>query len=65
MEKSNCCNAPIKVISSGEGTSYLQCTKCLEGCDIAQTNYECKHCNDTGWINGLERCSCVRHWDRQ
>lgn len=24
---------------------------------------DCKHCNDTGWINSLERCKCVRNWD--
>ncbi len=24
---------------------------------------ECKHCNDTGWLNSLERCICVRKWD--
>ena len=24
---------------------------------------QCKHCDDTGWINSLERCICVRKWD--
>jgi len=35
-EKSNCCNADIKVSSdAGEGTSFYVCTKCNKPCDRA------------------------------
>ena len=38
--KSTCCNAPLKVISGDEGTSYYECTTCGRPADVK----EHKHC---------------------
>lgn len=32
--------------------------------DIKKPLPDCDICNDIGWMNSIERCICVRHWDR-
>ena len=34
MEKSNCCQEPVRVHSGVEGTNYYICTGCEEPCDL-------------------------------
>jgi hypothetical protein len=31
--RSNCCNAPMRVAGSGEGTHYHECVSCGHACD--------------------------------
>lgn len=33
---SNCCKAPMEVVSANEGTSFYKCTKCGKDCDADQ-----------------------------
>jgi len=40
MELSNCCNAPVKVDTSEEGTSCYICTECISPCDIGGKSFK-------------------------
>ncbi len=40
VQKSNCCNAPMRVAGSKEGTHWHECEACGQPCDAALTTHQ-------------------------
>lgn len=61
IERSACHDAPMSVISGGEGTSYYRCGTCHRPCDpapqpTAQAGEACPWCFGFGKLNADEKC---------
>lgn len=44
MDKSKCCEAPVKVVGGSEGTNHYECTKCGKACDLVTGTDHCVQC---------------------
>jgi hypothetical protein len=47
MDKSRCCNAPVKIGGEGE-THYFVCTKCYKPCDLKIVDNQPDNSNHKG-----------------